>query len=54
MKNADSVRVNEKAQHLTHPVVLIFSTLSSAGINDHEGPEKCNNTEVKYGATFYG
>jgi hypothetical protein len=27
-----------------------FSTLSSAGINDPEGPEKYNNTEVKYGA----
>jgi hypothetical protein len=30
-----------------------FSTLNSAGINDPEGPEKYNNTEVKYGATFY-
>jgi hypothetical protein len=28
-----------------------FSTLS-ADINDPEGPEKYNNTEVKYGATF--
>jgi hypothetical protein len=27
--------------------------LYSAGINDSEGPEKYNNTEVKYGATFY-
>jgi hypothetical protein len=25
-----------------------FSTLNSAGINDPEGPEKYNNTEVKY------
>jgi hypothetical protein len=24
-----------------------FSTLNSAGINDPEGPEKYNNTEVK-------
>jgi hypothetical protein len=30
-----------------------FSTLNSAGINDPEGTEKYNNTEVKYGATFY-
>jgi hypothetical protein len=29
-----------------------FLTLNSAGINDPEGPEKYNNTEVKYGATF--
>jgi hypothetical protein len=27
-----------------------FSTLISAGINDPEGPEKYNNTEVKHGA----
>jgi hypothetical protein len=30
-----------------------FSTLNSAEINDPEGPEKYNNTEVKYVATFY-
>jgi hypothetical protein len=30
-----------------------FSTLNSTGINDPEGPEKYNNTKVKYGATFY-
>jgi hypothetical protein len=29
------------------------STLNSVGINDPEGQEKYNNTEVKYGATFY-
>jgi hypothetical protein len=29
-----------------------FSKLYSAGINDPEGPEKYNNTEVKYGATL--
>jgi hypothetical protein len=29
-----------------------FSTLNSAGINDLEGPEKYNNTAVKYEATF--
>jgi hypothetical protein len=29
-----------------------FSTLKSAGLNDPEGPEKYNNTEVKYGATY--
>jgi hypothetical protein len=31
-----------------------FSTLYSDGINDPEGPEKLNNTEVKYGETIYG
>jgi hypothetical protein len=30
----------------------LFLTLQSAGINDPEGPEKYNNTEVKYGAIF--
>jgi hypothetical protein len=30
-----------------------FSPLNSAGINDPEGPGTYNNTEVKYGATFY-
>jgi hypothetical protein len=30
-----------------------FSKLNSAGINDPGGPEKYNNTEVKYGAIFY-
>jgi hypothetical protein len=30
-----------------------FSTLNIAGNNDREGPEKYNNTEVKYVATFY-
>jgi hypothetical protein len=30
-----------------------FSTLKSAGFHDPERPEKYNNTEVKYGATFY-
>jgi hypothetical protein len=30
-----------------------FSTLNSAAINDPEGPEKYNNTKVKYGASFY-
>jgi hypothetical protein len=29
-----------------------FSTLKSAGINNLEEPEKYNNTEVKYRATF--
>jgi hypothetical protein len=29
-----------------------FSTLNSVGINDPEGPEKYNNTEVKYGQPF--
>jgi hypothetical protein len=28
-----------------------FSTLNSAGTNDPVGPEKYNNTEVKYGAS---
>jgi hypothetical protein len=31
-----------------------FATLNSAGINDPEGPEKYNNTEVKYGQRFTG
>jgi hypothetical protein len=30
-----------------------FSTLNSAGINDPEGPEKYNNTEVKYNIYIY-
>jgi hypothetical protein len=30
-----------------------FSTLNSAGINNPEGSEKYNNTEVNYRATFY-
>jgi hypothetical protein len=30
-----------------------FLTLNGAGINDPEGPEKYNNTEVMYGATTY-
>jgi hypothetical protein len=29
-----------------------FSTLNCAGSNDSEGPEKYNNTEVKYGELF--
>jgi hypothetical protein len=29
-----------------------FSKLKSAGLNDPDGPEKYNNTEVKYEATF--
>jgi hypothetical protein len=29
------------------------AVLYSAGINNLEGPEKYNNTEVKFGATFY-
>jgi hypothetical protein len=29
-----------------------FSTLNSAGINDLEGPEKYNDTGVKYGTIF--
>jgi hypothetical protein len=33
--------------------VTHFSTLNSAGINNPEGPEQYNNTEMKYGATFY-
>jgi hypothetical protein len=30
-----------------------FSTINSAGINNPEGKEKYNNTEVKYWATSY-
>jgi hypothetical protein len=52
------MRDNEYVQHpqrspSTGLSVTQFSTLNSAGINDDEGPEKYNNTEVKYGATFY-
>jgi hypothetical protein len=39
-------------QHISHPSIYLsgtqFSTLNSADINDPEGPEKYNNTEVKY------
>jgi hypothetical protein len=31
-----------------------FSRFRSAGFNDPEGSEKYNNTEVRYGETFYG
>jgi hypothetical protein len=31
-----------------------FSTLQNAGLNDREGLDNYDNTEVKYGATFYG
>jgi hypothetical protein len=31
-----------------------FSTIYSAGRNYIEGPGKCNSTEVKYGASFFG
>jgi hypothetical protein len=31
-----------------------FSTLNSVGIKNREGPEKYDNTEVKYGETSYG
>jgi hypothetical protein len=53
------MRDNEQVQHPSRPSSSTglsgtqFSTLNSAGINDPEGPEKYNNTEVKYGATFY-
>jgi hypothetical protein len=30
-----------------------FSTFKNAGIYDLERPEKYNNNEVKFGATFY-
>jgi hypothetical protein len=30
-----------------------FSTLNSVGINDPEGPEKYDNTEVQYGAELF-
>jgi hypothetical protein len=32
--------------------ILHALALKFVGINDPEGPEKYNNTEVKYGATF--
>jgi hypothetical protein len=44
-------------QHPSRPLTGLSgtqsSTLNSAGINNPEGPEKYNNTEVKYGATFF-
>jgi hypothetical protein len=55
------MRDNENVQHPSRPLAPAwavlksgtqFSTLNSAGINDPERPEKYNNTEVKYGATF--
>jgi hypothetical protein len=30
-----------------------FATLENAGINDPKGPEQYNNTEMRYGTTFY-
>jgi hypothetical protein len=47
------MRDNEKVQHCTGLSGTQFSTLNSTGINDPEGPEKYNNTEVGYRATFY-
>jgi hypothetical protein len=51
------MRDMKSATSLTPPGIGLsgtqFATLNSAGINDPEGPEKCNNTEVKYGETFY-
>jgi hypothetical protein len=32
---------------------LGYLPFNSAGINDPEGPEKYNNTEVKYGANLW-
>jgi hypothetical protein len=32
----------------------LLSTLKSGGIDDPEGPENYNNTEVKYGQIFTG
>jgi hypothetical protein len=49
-------KLNERKPHTIQqqdPVVRSPRTLNSAGINNPEGPEKYNNTEVKYGATFY-
>jgi hypothetical protein len=50
------MRVNEKFK-IPHAPSTCFSgtqlsTLKSAGLNDPEGPEKHNNTEVKYGQLF--
>jgi hypothetical protein len=51
------MRDNESVQHPSLPPTTDFSgtqfsTLKGAGLNDPEGPEKYNNTEVKYGVTF--
>jgi hypothetical protein len=51
------MRDNEYVQHPSPPSTGLsgtqFSTLNIAGINVPEVPEKYNNTEVKYGGTFY-
>jgi hypothetical protein len=53
------MRDNEKVQHPSPPPTpstglsgTQFSTLNSSSIKDPEGPEKYNNTEVKYGTIF--
>jgi hypothetical protein len=48
---------NENVQHPSRPSTDLsdtqFSTLKSVGINYPERPERYNNTEMKYGETFY-
>jgi hypothetical protein len=48
MKNATFLKVPSTGLRGTQ-----FSKLKCVGVNDFEGPEKYNNTEVKYRATFY-
>jgi hypothetical protein len=46
LSSQDSLR--KSCIHFASPI----NALNSAGINDPEGPEKLNNTEVKYGRLF--
>jgi hypothetical protein len=52
-----NMRDNEIVQQPSSILALAwavqFSTLNSEGINDPEGPEKYNNTEVKYKGNFF-
>jgi hypothetical protein len=63
MKIADSVWFglfmsdNKEVQHSSRPhntglSGTQFSTVNSAGINDHDWPEQYNNTEIKYKVYF--
>jgi hypothetical protein len=47
----------KSAIFLTSPSTVLsgtqFSTLKNVRIDDPEGPEKYNNTEMRFGETFY-
>jgi hypothetical protein len=49
------MRDSEKVQHPPCPLATARAVLKSQHlkVNDHEGPRKYNNTEVKYRATFF-